>query len=146
MGNPNFQEANRKFFQELYAAAKKVREYAYAPYSHFSVGAAILSSEGEIFTGCNVENASYGLSVCAERVAVFKAVSQGCSSFRALVLVTDGETPASPCGACRQVLAEFSPELEVFMCNLKGKIVHTTVEKLLPYTFRFKKAGEEYVK
>ena len=139
----NSKEVKSEFFKELFSAAKQAREYAYAPYSHFSVGAALLSSEGQIYTGCNVENASYGLSVCAERAAVFKAVSQGCSSFRALVLVTDGETPASPCGACRQVLAEFSPEIEVFMCNLEGKMVHTTVEKLLPYTFVFKKNGEE---
>jgi len=136
-------EIKSDFFKELYTAAKKAREYAYAPYSHFLVGAALLSTEGQIFTGCNVENASYGLTICAERTAVFKAVSQGCTSFRALLLVTDCETPASPCGACRQVLAEFSLELEVYLCNLEGKMVHTNVDKLLPYTFLFKNAGEE---
>jgi cytidine deaminase len=123
---------------ELIEAAKQVRQNAYASYSCFQVGAALLGSDGRIYTGCNVENASYGLSVCAERVAVFKAVSEGITSFQALVLVADQENLVSPCGACRQVLAEFSLEMPVFMVNLKGKTVQTSVEKLLPDSFVLK--------
>jgi len=131
--------------EELILAAKQARELAYAPYSHFRVGAALLGINGEIYTGCNVENASYCLTICAERVAVFKGVSQGCTDFQALALVTDSEIPASPCGACRQVLAEFSPGLSVLMSNLKGKVVHTTLEKLLPDSFSLIKTEEEKI-
>lgn len=133
------------YLEELMSAAKKAREKAYAPYSNFQVGAALWGSDGQIYSGCNVENASFGLSVCAERVAVFKAVSLGCTSFRAIALVTDGEELVSPCGACRQVLAEFAPEIAVFMGNLEGKIVHTTIKKLLPDFFVFKKSGEDNI-
>ncbi|MDD4145783.1 MAG: cytidine deaminase [Clostridia bacterium] len=139
-------EVKIESIDELIAAAKRVRANAYAPYSHFQVGAALLGSDGRIYTGCNVENASYGLSVCAERTAVFQAVSQGLTSFQALALVADSEEPVSPCGACRQILAEFSPEMPVLMVNLKGKIVRSTVEKLLPSSFTFKKCEEEKVK
>lgn len=125
--------------EKLIAAAKKAREYAYAPYSQFAVGAAILGNDGEIYTGCNVENASYGLSICAERAAIFKAVSHGCLSFLAIAVVADGEEPVSPCGACRQVLAEFASDMVVVMSNLQGKMAYTTVEKLLPNTFVLKK-------
>jgi cytidine deaminase len=139
-------EVKIESIDELIAAAKRVRANAYAPYSHFQVGAALLGSDGRIYTGCNVENASYGLSVCAERTAVFQAVSQGLTSFQALALVADSEEPVSPCGACRQVLAEFSPEMPVLMVNLKGKIVRSTVEKLLPSSFTFQKGEEEKIK
>ncbi|MDD2211559.1 MAG: cytidine deaminase [Clostridia bacterium] len=139
-------EVKIESIDELIAAAKRVRANAYAPYSHFQVGAALLGSDGRIYTGCNVENASYGLSVCAERTAVFQAVSQGLTSFQALALVADSEEPVSPCGACRQILAEFSPEMPVLMVNLKGKIVRSTVEKLLPSSFTFKKCEEEKIK
>jgi cytidine deaminase len=139
-------EVKIESIDELIAAAKRVRANAYAPYSHFQVGAALLGSDGRIYTGCNVENASYGLSVCAERTAVFQAVSQGLTSFQALALVADSEEPVSPCGACRQILAEFSPEMPVLMVNLKGKIVRSTVEKLLPSSFTFQKGEEEKIK
>ncbi|MDD2432145.1 MAG: cytidine deaminase [Clostridia bacterium] len=136
---------NSESINELIKAAKQVRKNAYAPYSCFQVGAALRGSNGQIYTGCNVENASYGLSVCAERVAVFKAVSEGVTSFQALVLVMDQKELVSPCGACRQVLAEFSLKMPVFMVNLREKIVQTSVEKLLPASFVFKKSREEKV-
>src|SRR5690349_1402627 len=99
--------------ENLIQMATEARECAHAPYSKFKVGAALLDSSGRVFTGCNVENASYGLTVCAERVALWKAVSGGERKFVALAVVADGERPPSPCGACRQVLWEFSEDLEV---------------------------------
>jgi cytidine deaminase len=99
-------------YGHLLKEAGKAAEKAYAPYSKFRVGAALLTKEGKVFTGCNVENASYGLSMCAERVAVFKAVSEGYREFEAIAVVSD-PPGASPCGACRQVLHEFSPNIKV---------------------------------
>jgi cytidine deaminase len=125
--------------EELIKAAKKARLKAYAPYSDWQVGAALKSKEGKIYSGCNIENAAYGLSMCAERVALFKAVSEGVTDFEALVLVSDREEPAAPCGACRQVLAEFALTLPVFLVNLQEKVIRTTVEELLPAVFWFKK-------
>jgi len=125
--------------EELIKAAKKARLRAYAPYSDWQVGAALKSKEGKIYSGCNIENAAYGLSMCAERVALFKAVSEGVTDFEALVLVSDREEPAAPCGACRQVLAEFALTLPVFLVNLQEKVIRTTVEELLPAVFWFKK-------
>lgn len=122
--------------QTLISAAKEAYRYAYAPYSMFAVGAAILTDEGKIVTGCNVENASYGLSMCAERTAIFKAVSRGIQTFRAIAAVADTAEPISPCGACRQVMAEFCPpDLPVYLSNLTGKTLIMTVRELLPYAF-----------
>ncbi len=129
--------------QELIQAALKVREHAYAPYSGFKVGAAILAKNGEIYTGCNVENASYGLTVCAERVAVNKAISDGVRDFQGIAIVTDARKPASPCGACRQVLAEFSPQMPVYLANIQGKVCKLSLEELLPDAFTPQRLRED---
>jgi len=120
--------------EKLINAAKKVSENAYAPYSGFQVGAALLTKSGKIFTGCNVENASYGLSNCAERTAVFKAVSEGEKEFAAIAIYTNTEQMFTPCGACRQVLAEFDNEMMVIVSNGE-KTVEFTISKLLPHHF-----------
>ncbi|WP_448535636.1 cytidine deaminase [Pseudothermotoga sp.] len=107
---------------------------AYAPYSNFKVGAALLTKSGRIFTGCNVENASFGLSICAERVAIFSAVAAGEVQFEKLVVVADTDSPVSPCGACRQVMSEFG-DFDVLLVNTKGEVVRTRVSELLPRAF-----------
>ncbi|MCS7239631.1 MAG: cytidine deaminase [Candidatus Bipolaricaulota bacterium] len=120
---------------ELVRKAVEARAKAYVPYSRFAVGAALLSKDGRIFTGCNVENASYGLTVCAERVALFKAISEGAREFLALA-VACGEGPCAPCGACRQVLYEFSPHLVIIMADGEGKNWCTMkLPDLLPRAF-----------
>ena len=121
--------------EELVDIAKKARENAYAPYSKFKVGAALLTKSGKVFTGCNVENSSFGASMCAERVAVFKAVSEGEREFKAIAVVTDTDDPAMPCGMCRQVLSEFSINIKIYAANLNGKVKTATLRELLPYAF-----------
>ena len=125
--------------EELVQQALGIREKAYAPYSHFKVGAAVLTDDGEVFTGCNVENASYGLTVCAERVALFKAISRGRRSFSAIAIVAETDNYCSPCGACRQVLAEFGGGTKVYMANRKGEYLEMTVAELLPAAFNLDK-------
>ena len=120
--------------KKLLEMAKKARENAYAPYSNFKVGAAIITEDGKIFTGANVENASYGLSICAERVALFKAVSEGYRKFKAIAVVADTDGPVSPCGACRQVLSEFG-DMDVIMANVKGDMEVMKLSELLPESF-----------
>ena len=120
--------------QNLMERAIKARENSYSPYSHFAVGAALLCEDGTIFEGCNIENASYGLTNCAERTAIFKAVSEGHTKFKALAVVADTEGPCAPCGACRQVMAEFKIPL-IIMGNLMGNIKIVTIEELLPFSF-----------
>lgn len=120
--------------QELLNAALSARERAYAPYSKFLVGAAVLAKSGKTYTGCNIENASYGLTVCAERNALFSAVGAGEREFTALCVVGDTEAPISPCGACRQVMAEFKVP-RIILANLKGDVKEYTLEELLPYGF-----------
>lgn len=120
--------------QELLNAALSARERAYAPYSKFLVGAAVLAKSGKIYTGCNIENASYGLTVCAERNALFSAVGAGEREFTALCVVGDTEAPISPCGACRQVMAEFKVP-RIILANLKDDVKEYTLEELLPYGF-----------
>ncbi|MEZ7578767.1 cytidine deaminase [Veillonella sp. 27098_8_77] len=120
--------------QNLMERAIKARENSYSPYSHFAVGAALLCEDGTIFEGCNIENASYGLTNCAERTAIFKAVSEGHITFKALAVVADTEGPCAPCGACRQVMAEFKIPL-LIMGNLIGNIKIVTIEELLPFSF-----------
>ena len=118
---------------ELIDLAREVRKKAYAPYSHYKVGAALLGKSGTVYTGCNVENASYSHTVCAERAAVLKAVSEGETEFEALALVT--RNGGSPCGACRQVLSEFAPQLTVYIADKDGEYRTTTLAQLLPDSF-----------
>jgi len=120
--------------KDLIASAKMAQKAAYAPYSKFKVGAALLGKSGRIFTGCNVENVSYGLACCAERNAVFKALSEGEREFRAIAIVSDSPEPTAPCGACRQVLNEFAPDISVIMPG-KKRTIKTTLKKLLPFAF-----------
>ena len=119
-------------FTELFAAARLVREQAYAPYSRFSVGAALSSASGKVFTGCNVENLSFGLTICAERAAVSAAVASGERQFTRLAVISDSKTPVSPCGACRQVLAEFAPNIEIQSSTLGGETFTASLAELLP--------------
>jgi cytidine deaminase len=121
---------------ELIIKAKKARLKAYAPYSNFKVGAALLTKSGEVYTGANVENSTFGLTVCAERVAVFKAVNKGEKDFVKIVVVADKNPPITPCGACRQVLSEFAKDLEIICANLKGKVERYSLKELLPEAFK----------
>ncbi len=123
----------------LLTMARQAREQAYAPYSRFLVGAAVITRDGRRFSGCNVENASYGLCNCAERTALFSAVAAGCKpgDFEALAVIGDTEGPISPCGACRQVMSELCREdMPVWLGNLHGDVQETTVGALLPGSFR----------
>jgi cytidine deaminase len=122
--------------QRLIDAAKKARDNAHAPYSKFKVGAAILTGDGNIYAGCNVENASYGGSVCAERNAVAQAVASGDKDFAMLAIITQSDPPAAPCGLCRQVLVEFCDDLPILLCNLKGDLIRTDLKDLQPLPFR----------
>ena len=119
----------------LIQAALAARDRAHAPYSHFKVGAALSDESGRIFTGCNVESASYGLSMCAERVAVFKAVSERCGKLTRIAVATDSETLTPPCGACRQILWEFCGNAELLLTNLAGKQESLTVTQTYPRPF-----------
>ena len=125
---------NQKQIDELVAAARTVRVEAHAPYSGFAVGAAVLTLDGRVFVGCNVENASFGLSVCAERHAIAAAVAAGCHEFAGIAVVTQSDPPAAPCGACRQVLAEFG-DFPVILAGVDGGSQTTTVRSLLPLAF-----------
>lgn len=121
--------------EELIQAAMKARKKAYAPYSGYHVGAALLGKSGKIYTGCNVENASYGATICAERTATVKAVSEGETAFVALVVTVGGSRPAFPCGICRQFLAEFGMDLKIILVSEDGKKVETTLKDCLPGAF-----------
>lgn len=118
--------------EQLIQHAKEVRARAHAPYSRFAVGAALLSRSGAVFCGCNVENLSFGLTICAERNAVAVAVAAGEREFEAIVIVADSKTPVTPCGACRQVLAEFCADLDVCSVNLSGERFEAKLSELLP--------------
>lgn len=121
--------------KDLLAAALAAREHAHAPYSHFSVGAAIEDSAGRIHTGCNIENATYGLTLCAERVAVFKAMSEGVREFRHVAVAADTDLLTPPCGACRQILWEFCGDIEITLLNPRGKSETLRLKELFPRAF-----------
>jgi cytidine deaminase len=116
-------------------AALRAREHAYAPFSKFKVGAALLDDGGQIYTGCNVENATYGLTVCAERVAVFKAISEGSRKFRRIAVAADTAILTPPCGACRQILWEFCGDIDLILTNLQGKTESLRLKDLFPRPF-----------
>ncbi len=133
----------KKEIKELYDAAVKVKKNAYAPYSNFHVGSALRTTNGRIFTGCNVENSSYGVTICAERNAIFKMVSEGETVISEILVLGDTENFLPPCGACRQVIAEFSKEnTRVIMCNKKGEYKETTVGEILPFGFSLLEDGK----
>jgi|SRR5690554_441039 len=131
-------DVSEQTWDALFEAAVAARTQAYAPYSEFLVGAALLMESGKIFAGANVENASYGATICAERSAICGAVAQGERRVTALLVVTDAEQPAAPCGICRQVLAEFGDDMPIILANTDGRRVRTSLDALLP--FRFGKA------
>lgn len=128
-------------YLQLIEKAREVLSNAYCPYSDYRVGAAVLTEKGNIYTGCNVENSSYGASNCAERTAVFKAVSEGEKSFSAIAVFTDeGNDPPFPCGICRQVLTEFcSPDMPVIIYDGEKSVYNFTLEELIPFSFSFNK-------
>lgn len=122
--------------EQLMDLAKEGRENAYVPYSKFKVGAALLTTDGKVYKGCNIENSGYSMTNCAERTAMFKAVSEGERKFKAMAIVADTEGPCSPCGACRQVISEFcAPDMPLYLTNMKGDVKETTVAELLPGAF-----------
>src|SRR5260370_12330947 len=131
----NFGGHSMSEYDHLIVAAKQARENAHAPYSNFRVGAALRATSGRIFGLCNVENATYGLTVCAERVAIFKAISEGERGFDAIAVVTDTDTLTPPCGACRQLIWEFCGDVPVIMANLKGKTETIQMKDLFPKPF-----------
>jgi cytidine deaminase len=122
-------------FDALILAAKQARENAHAPFSNFRVGAAVRASSGRTYTGCNIENATLGLTICAERVAIFKAMSEGERDFDAIAVVTDVDGLTPPCGACRQIIWEFCGDILVLLANLSGKVEKETAAGLLPRQF-----------
>jgi len=122
-------------YDALISVAKQAREKAHARFSNFKVGAALRASSGKIFGGCNVENATYGLTICAERVAIFKAISEGERCFNAIAVVTDTDALTPPCGACRQLIWEFCGDIPVILSNLKGKIEIIPMRDLFPKPF-----------
>lgn len=123
--------------QKLMKHANHAMQNAYVPYSKFPVGAALLTDEGVVFEGCNIENSAYSMTNCAERTAFFKAISDGKRTFKALAVTGDTDGPISPCGACRQVISEFcSVDMPVYLTNLKGDVQETTVGELIPGAFR----------
>lgn len=120
---------------KLVEAAKAARENAHAPFSNFRVGSALRAKSGRIYTGCNIENATYGLTMCAERVAIYKAISEGERGFDAIVVMADTPTPTAPCGACRQLIWEFCGDIEVILANPNGKVETVRMSALFPKPF-----------
>jgi cytidine deaminase len=131
--------------EELITRARQAQQNAYAPFSHFKVGAALLTDTGQIYSGCNVENSTYGATNCAERTAVFMAVCDGARSFQKIVVVTDSEDPVMPCGICRNVMFEFSPNMEIIAVGASGKTERIQLSALFPKGFRLEKKQEKEV-
>ncbi len=129
-------QVNRMAEEELIVLARKAQKNAYAPFSKFRVGVALVADDMQVFVGCNVENSSYGVTCCAERTALYTAIAKGVKKFKKLVIVTDSDDPTMPCGICRQALWEFSPNLEVVSVSKTGKIKRTKLEELLPQAFK----------
>ena len=124
-----------KDYSALVTKARSAKKYSYSPYSKFRVGAALLSTSGKIYTGCNIENSSFGLTVCAERTALFKAISEGTRRFRALAIASDAKGFIPPCGACRQVILDLARDIDVIMTDSRGKTKILKAIELLPYPF-----------
>jgi len=122
-------------YEKLISYAQKARRYSHSPFSKFRVGAALLTSQGKIYTGCNIENSSYGLTICAERTAVFKAISDGARNFEAIAVVSDHGDFTPPCGACRQVLMELAPNIDFVLGKSRGKYLVLKMDELLPMPF-----------
>ncbi|HEX6593493.1 MAG TPA: cytidine deaminase [Bacillota bacterium] len=121
---------------ELLTQAIRAKKQAYAPYSKFPVGAALLTTSGKIYTGCNIENASYSLTCCAERIAIFKAIAAGERNFTEMAVVANSKRPVPPCGACRQVMSEFfEPTMVIYLANAQHQLITMTMEDLLPFSF-----------
>ena len=120
---------------QLLTGAKNALQYAHAPYSHFQVGAALASKDGKLFTGCNIEISSYGLTICAERVALFKAISEGVREFQRLLILTNTDEFCPPCGACRQVIWDFAPAIEIILVNRQNKQKSLQIAELFPHAF-----------
>ncbi len=131
--------------EELITRARNAQKNAYAPFSQFKVGAALLTKNGQIYSGCNVENSTYGATNCAERTAVFTAVCNGARSFQKIVVVTDSEDPVMPCGICRNVLYEFSPNMEIIAVGASGKTERLQLSALFPKGFRLENKHEKEV-
>ncbi|MBX0356259.1 cytidine deaminase [Halobacillus sp. Nhm2S1] len=130
--------------KQLINEAKKIREKAYVPYSKFPVGAALVTEDGTLYTGCNIENAAYPVTCCAERVAIFKAVSDGHDHFKELAVVADTKRPVPPCGSCRQVMSEFfQSDVKIHTTNLHGDTRTFTMEEILPFSFSSADLTEE---
>ncbi|MDD3165145.1 MAG: cytidine deaminase [Oscillospiraceae bacterium] len=121
--------------EELIACARAARDKAYAPYSRYQVGAALLGADGVVYTGCNVESAAFGAGLCAERGAVAQAVAAGCRHFTKAAVIASGKGICTPCGICRQLLAEFGADLEILCCRSDGSYVRHTLQTLLPFSF-----------
>ena len=125
----------KEMINQLIDTAIHQLKYSYTPYSNFKVGAALLAKNGQVYTGCNIENAAYGLTICAERTAIFKAISEGHRDFKRIVIAGKSEDYCVPCGSCRQVMQEFAPQMEVICLNGKGEAKELTLRELLPYGF-----------
>ncbi len=128
----------KKDYKDLAKIARRAKEFAHAPYSNFRVGAALLSKNGRVFTGCNIENSSYGLTICAERTAIFKAYSEGVTDFTAIAVVSDDPDFTPPCGACRQVLMDLAGNIDFVMINRSNKLKVLTLKSLMPLAFTSK--------